>query len=222
MLIEKTIAEFVEDTSSKNPVPGGGSVSALAGSIGGALTTMVGNLTIGKKAFENLDDSTKEKIKEYMTVLEELIKELNTLVDEDAEAFDKVMKAYKMPKNTEEERKDRDNAIEEGTKIALEVPFRTCKKCLAVLQTQEIFLKYGNKNAVTDVAVGALMAYSGLEGAILNVKINLQGLNDDKYKANIMKQCKEMMNEGKKIKSYILSNVHNQFKNWLNLKGEID
>ncbi|MTI70421.1 MAG: cyclodeaminase/cyclohydrolase family protein [Firmicutes bacterium] len=208
MLIEKKVKGFIEETASKSPAPGGGSVSALAGSMGAALISMVGNLTIGKKAYESLDDDKKVKIDENFEKVQKLVTKLNELVDEDTNAFDSVMQAFKMPKDTEEQKNKRSEAIQKGFKKALEVPLDTANQCLNVLKLQKVFAEYGNKNAITDVGVGALMAYSGLEGALFNVKINLGSIKDKEYVEKIDSECKEIMNEGKKLKEEVLELVY--------------
>lgn len=129
MLIKKTVHDFVEIVDSNEPVPGGGSVSALAGTIGAALSRMVGSLTFNKKAFKELPEETQNLLKENSEKLEALKKELEEIVDKDANAFDKVMEAFAMPKDTEEQKEARMAAVQEGYKIALEVPKEMCR-CL--------------------------------------------------------------------------------------------
>ncbi|WP_425538795.1 cyclodeaminase/cyclohydrolase family protein [Microaceticoccus formicicus] len=181
MLIKKTVHDFVEIVDSNEPVPGGGSVSALAGTIGAALSRMVGSLTFNKKAFKELPEETQNLLKENSEKLEALKKELEEIVDKDANAFDKVMEAFAMPKDTEEQKEARMAAVQEGYKIALEVPKRCADACMEVIELQEAFAKYGTKGAVSDIGVGILMASSGLEGAVYNVLINLQAMKDQEY-----------------------------------------
>ena len=173
MFINNSLKEFIDVVASDNPTPGGGSVSALAGSLGGALTNMVGTLTIDKKVWEELSDEVKVEMKQAFDEMTEKINSLSKIVDEDSTAFDDVMTAFKMPKETDEEKKARSNAIQEGYKHALEVPLRCAEECFRVLELQEVFANYGNVNAITDVGVGTLLAYTGLEGALFNVTINL-------------------------------------------------
>ena len=208
MLVEKTVKDFIITTSSNSPVPGGGSVAALSGSMGAALTSMVGNLTFGKKAFNELDEDIKGKLEENFNEVETLMNRLNELIDEDTKAFDGVMEAFKMPKDTEEEKSARTSKIQEETKKAMLVPFETAKKSLEVLKLQNLFAQHGNKNAISDVGVGALMAYSGLEGALLNVLINLGGLKDAEYVEKIKSECDEILTEGKKLKEETLEIVY--------------
>ncbi|MCR2045459.1 cyclodeaminase/cyclohydrolase family protein [Anaerosalibacter massiliensis] len=208
MLVNETLKDYVEQVASNKPAPGGGSVSALVGSLGAALTSMVGNLTIGKKAYEKLDEANKKEINRNLTKVQNYINDLNTFIDKDTEAFNKVMESFKMPKQTDEEKKARSLAIEEATKGALETPLECAKKCLEVLRLQKTFALYGNPNAITDVGVGALLAYSGLEGALFNVKINLSGLKDKEYVRGIEKEVEDILNEGKKLQEELLDIVY--------------
>lgn len=208
MLIEKSLREYIAEAASSNPTPGGGSVSALVGSLGGALTNMVGNLTIGKKVFDELSDEAKQLMQENASKIEALTEELNKIIDLDATAFDGVMEAFKMPKDTEEEKKARSSAIQEGYKKAMEVPLRCAKKCYEILQLQDVFAHYGNVNAITDVGVGTLLAYSGLEGALFNVTINLKSIKDEAFKKSVQEEVDKLLKEGKELKEELLKIVY--------------
>ncbi len=208
MLLEKKVEEFVASVASKDPAPGGGSVAALSSSLGSALTAMVGNLTIGRKAYQKLSEEQQRELDENFKKVQELIDRLNQLTEEDTTAFNGVMKAFKMPKETDEEKKVRKAAIEEATKEALEVPLTVGKESLEVLKLQQAFADNGNPNAITDVGVGALLAYAGLEGALFNVLINLQGLSDEAYIKDIKNQCEALKEEGNKLKEATLSTVY--------------
>ena len=208
MLIEKTVKDFVSQVASSEPAPGGGSVSALVGSLGAALTSMVGNLTVGRKAYDKLNDSQKKVIDENLESVQGSIERLSVIVYEDTTSFNKVMEAMKLPKETEEEKSKRRKAIEDATKLALEVPLNCAKECLAVLKLQKPFALYGNQNAITDVGVGALLAYSGLEGALFNVKINLLGIKDEQYVDKIQNEIDSILKEGKELKEELLEIVY--------------
>ena len=205
MLIDNSLKGYIFEASTGNPTPGGGSVAALAGSLGSALTQMVGNLTFDKDSFNLLDDETKKQLQENFKVLKDKMDILSIIIDEDSKAFDGVMLAFQMPKNTENEKKARIEAIQEGYKHALEVPLKCAKKCLEVLRLQLLFANYGNKNAITDVGVGALLAYSGLEGALLNVRINLKDVD---YKSKINNEMNTIFEEGNKIREEVLKIVY--------------
>lgn len=208
MLIEKSVKGFIAQTASGEPTPGGGSVSALAGSLGGALTSMVSNLTVGKKAYEELSDDVKTKIQDNAKELAGILEELTNIVDEDTNAFDKVMQAFKLPKGTDEEKAARSQAIQDGYKVALEVPLRCAEKCLKVLELQDVYADYGNINAITDVGVGTLLAYAGVEGALFNVTINLGSIKDQEYKKQIEEKVAATLAEAKKLKEELLAVVY--------------
>ncbi len=208
MLLEKSVKDFIGSVASNEPAPGGGSVAALSSSLGSALTAMVGNLTIGRKSYEKLNAEQQQALDANFEKVQGLIERLNQLTEEDTTAFNGVMKAFKMPKETDEDKKARKAAIEEATKEALEVPLTVGKESLEVLKLQQVFADYGNPNAITDVGVGALLAYAGLEGALFNVLINLQGLSDEDYIADVKKQCEELTKEGNRLKEATLKTVY--------------
>lgn len=210
MLINKSLKDYIDQTASKEPTPGGGSVAALAGSLGTALTTMVGNLTIGRKSYEELDDEIKEEMTKNFQELEKSVESLKKIVDEDTKAFDKVMESFGMPKETDEEKAARSKSIQEGYKIALEVPLRCAEECYRVLELQEVFSKHGNVNAITDVGVGALLAATGLEGALLNVKINLLSIKNEEYRKTMEDKSDKLLKDGLKLKNSLLETVYSR------------
>ena len=208
MLMDKSVRDYVLQVESKEPTPGGGSVAALAGSLGSALTAMVGNLTIGRKIYEELDDDIKKEMDKNFEELQKSVERLNHIVDEDTKAFDGVMKAFKLPKETEENKKKRSAAIQEGYKVALEVPLKCAKECFKVLELQKVFADHGNINAITAVGVGALLAATGLEGALLNVKINLLSIKDEKYRNEMEKNVNQLLKDGISLKDGLLKTVY--------------
>lgn len=210
MLVEKSVKEYISQTASGEPTPGGGSVAALAGSLGAALTSMVNNLTVGKKVYEELPAETKSKIQTNFEEIKELLDQLNGIIDEDTHAFTKVMEAFKLPKETDEEKEARTQAIQDGYKVALEVPLRCAKKCLRVLELQDIFAEYGNVHAITDVGVGTLLAYTGVEGALFNVTINLASIKDEAYKKEKEKEVEQVLKKAKELKEELLAVVYNR------------
>lgn len=208
MFINDSLKDFALVTRSSDPTPGGGSVSAYVGVLGSALTSMVGGLTFGKKGYDDIPEEAREKMETNSKELESLFDELANIVDEDSKAFDEVMKAFKMPKETDEDKKARSAAIQEGYKVALDVPMTCAEKCLRVLELQEEFAKYGNINAVTDIGVGILLAYSGMEGALLNVTINLGSLKDEAFRAEISEKTASLLQKGKDLKEANLKTVY--------------
>ena len=209
-LIDMSVADFTNEVDSNSPAPGGGSVSALASDIGGSLARMMAHLSFEKKKFEQLDEKTKEEFKARFDKLGEIRKELSTLVDKDTESFNEFMKAVKMPKETEEQNQLRAKAIQEATIFSIEVPYKTASLSLEALRLLDFLIKNGNQNAITDIGVGTLMLSAGMEGAILNVKVNLGQIKDKQIYDKYRDGCKEILSEGNEIKDNIISNIHKQ------------
>jgi len=180
-LASMKIDRFLSELSSSSPAPGGGSVAALSGSLGAALSSMVCNLTLGKDKYLDVQD----EIKQVLEKSEKLKKKLIKLIDEDTNAFNDVIKAFKMPKDLDIQKEKRKKAIQEGYKKAAKVPLETAKLCEEIIDLSLIVAQKGNKNSITDSAVSALMAQAGVESAILNVKINLGSIKDIKFVNNI-------------------------------------
>ncbi len=181
-LIDLTCAGFCEETASESPAPGGGSVSAYMGALAASLGTMVANLTGGKAAY----DDEWEKYSDVAVHGQELKNDLLHLVDEDTNAFNKIMNAFGMPKKTDEEKAVRSAAIQDATKFATEVPFQTMQKSMEAFAVCRAMVEWGNPASVTDGGVGALAARSAVMGAHLNVKINASSLKDELFKKEIL------------------------------------
>jgi len=198
-LASSTVDGFLSNLASSSPAPGGGSVAALSGSLSAALSSMVCNLTVGKEKYVDV----QEKIKEVLKESELLRKQLTELIDEDTTAFNDVMKAFKMPKETEEQKKKRSEAIQKGYKKAAEVPLKTAKICNQTLDVALIVAKHGNKNSITDAGVAALMGKAGVLAASLNVNINLGSIKDtsfvEKTKKNLANIKADASNKEEKI-----------------------
>jgi len=206
-LVEKSVVEFIDEVDSASPAPGGGSVSALVGSLGASLSRMVGHLTVNKKKFKGFSEEIQWDFIQRFEELYNIKSELNVLVDRDTEAFNCVMGAFKLPKETEEEKAVRKEAIEEATYKAIDVPMVIGELSYRGLELIEYFVEYGNKNAITDLGVSALLLASALEGAILNVKINLPGITDEEYVETTKRKCEELLREGLEMKRRVLEGV---------------
>uniref|UniRef100_UPI0025FEE8E9 cyclodeaminase/cyclohydrolase family protein n=1 Tax=uncultured Fenollaria sp. TaxID=1686315 RepID=UPI0025FEE8E9 len=141
MLIEKSLRDYLKEVKSDSPAPGGGSVAAYSSALGASLTNMVMALTEGKKAFAELPEDEQKTMKDYAAKLVEISAELEEIVDTDSTAFNDVIKALKMPKETDEEKKVRSEKIQEGYKVALEIPFRCAELGLEAMELQKIFAK---------------------------------------------------------------------------------
>ena len=177
MLAKKTVSAFLDELASSSPAPGGGSVAALSGALGAALTTMVCNLTIGKKKYVEVEGDMK-KIK---AEAEKLRLRFTELIDEDTQAFNKVMEAYALPKDSEAQKTIRGAAIAAATKEATLIPLEVMKHCIDAMALTQQVASSGNANSVSDAGVSALMLHAACEGAALNVKINLNALADSDF-----------------------------------------
>lgn len=181
-LVELKVNDFVNEVDSKSPAPGGGSVAALAGSLSSALARMVSHLTIGKKKFKALDEEIQNKVFQAMETLETKKNDFIELIDKDTEAFNMIMAAFKLPKETEEEKKHRSSKIEEATIVAIDVPYEVASNGRALLEALNILLQYGNKNCLSDLGVSGLLLHTTIIGAVMNMKINLPGISDEDVK----------------------------------------
>ena len=183
-----TIQEFAMQTASNEPVPGGGSISALAGSLAAALTEMVAGLTIGKKKYADVEEEMKAAVEPMKAVCAQLLDDIKR----DSESFDQYMQALTLPKETEEEKEARTEAMQNGLKAAVEVPLSVAKAACGILPYAETMVVKGNRTAVTDALVAAMMARTAVLGAGFNVKINLESIKDQEYVDRIGKEVAEL------------------------------
>jgi len=178
-LMSMTAARFVDEVSTESPAPGGGSVAALMGSLGAALAAMVANLTVGKRGYEAAWDELAVAAERGQALKDRLAR----AVDEDTEAFNRVMEAMRLPKGTTAQQAERARAIDAANKAAAEVPLQTARLCLEAIGLAAKAAELGNRNSASDAGVAALAARAGVEGAALNVRTNLGGLADADFKA---------------------------------------
>lgn len=204
MLIKKTVENFSMELASDSPAPGGGSVSALAGSLAAALVAMVGNLTVGKEKFRQYEAEVQKALEDAEGLREKLLE----LVDEDTEAFNKVMVAFKLPKETEMERQKRSSAIQQAFIGAAQLPLQVVNNCLRIMQTSEVIIDWGNPNAVSDAGVSVLMAAAGARGAAMNVRINLGSIKDEERKKKLNTELQEMMDRLRHLEKRLLNKVN--------------
>lgn len=203
MLSEMTIKDFIADLASSSPAPGGGGAAALAGAMGAALVSMVAELTLGKKGYEDVQAEVKEMGQEA----QKLAQELMHYMDVDAEVFNRLMAAFKMPKATEEEKAIRAEALQKAYKEAADVPMQVAAKCLRVLRLCPEMARKGNRNAVSDVGVAAHAAWCGLKSALLNVQINMGSIKDSNYVVEARAKIDELTREGESIYVKIIPEV---------------
>lgn len=203
MLVRLSVEDFNRELGSNSPAPGGGSVAALSGALGAELISMVCNLSIGKKGYE----AYQTELEAALPKAEALGKSLLGRVDLDTEAFNDVMAAFKMPKETEEAKKAKLEAIQRGYKQAIQSPLGIAQECLGALRVAESLLGKSNKNALSDLGVAALQAHAGLEGAIMNVKINIPSIKDEKFVAETSSEVSTLLAEGTALKNKIYEYV---------------
>lgn len=205
MYIDKSIKEYLDLVESGNPFPGGGSVSALVSSLGGALTLMTSNFSLDKEYFKELDPSIQEKVKQSHKEIKKSMDKFNEFIDEDAKGFASVIEAYdEEGLETEDEKKKR---LERSYKKALITPLKCSKECLKLLKLQDAIVEYGNNETITDVGVGVILVYAALEGCIISVKINLNYIEDKKYKEQIEDEIKDIYIKSSAIKNYLTEKV---------------
>lgn len=188
MLTDLTIKDFLSKVSGSDPVPGGGSISALNAAIAASLTAMVANLTLGRKKYAEVEDRMK-----MLAGKAELISDLFLdYVNKDAKAYELVFSAYKLPKETEEEKAKRSEAIQKATKHAAEVPMEVARSTNEILNYIEDVARNGNSNAVTDACVAMMCARTAILGALLNVRINLSSIKDEDFVKRYTKEANEL------------------------------
>jgi len=203
MPTRKTLSGFLDELASPSPAPGGGSVAALAGALGAALTAMVCHLTIGKKKYADVD----ENMKQIRQQAESLRGQFTQLIDKDTEAFQKVMEAFGLPKDTDPQKALRAAAIREATKEATLVPLEVMKHCIDALALAQEVASSGNINAASDAGVSALMLHAGCAAAALNVRINLNALDDPEFVGWKMEELESILNTSSMMLEEILSVV---------------
>ncbi len=205
-LANMTLIDFANKTSSESPAPGGGSISAYSGALGAALSTMVANLSANKRGWDDkweFYSKWGEKSLNFQNILV-------NLVDEDTKAFNKIMSAVSLPKDTSEEKLNRSAALESATKNAIEVPFKIMKTSFACLESIKCMTELGNPNSISDAGVAALCIRTAVMGAFLNVKINCKDLKDKKFVSRILKKGKVIINDTNRIEAEILELVEKQ------------
>ena len=194
-LINMSVKGLVDEVSRATPAPGGGSVSALASALGAALSSMVAGLTISKKKYLKVKELMAEIGEEAQKIKDELVKG----IDDDTDAFNEYFVALKMPKNTEEEKRAREKAMLEGLKKAISVPLKTAENSLKAIEVAIRVAENGNINSITDAGVGGEVAYAGLRGAVLNVLINLPGIEDRDFVNEMKEKTADLLKKGDKL-----------------------
>lgn len=190
-MLSKSCENFIEELSSKSPIPGGGGVSAYVGSLGMALGSMVGNLTLGKKKYADV----QEDIEILLEKSQNIINQFNRLVERDAEVFLPLSKAYGLPKETQEQKKEKERVLQAALVEATLVPLEMVRCCREAVLLHEEYAEKGTKIAISDVGVGVILCKAALQGAKLNVLINLGIMKDEELKNKVLNELNELENE---------------------------
>lgn len=190
MIKDKTIHHFLDDLASKSATPGGGSAAAIMGAMGAALVSMVCNLTIGKKNYEFVEP----EMKEILAKSESLRAQLMDMVRSDVEVFNKVMAAYGLPKETDEQKSARSQQIQSALQEATDVPIECAKACAEVIRLSRIVAEKGNRNVVSDAGVAVVAGHAALKSAALNVYVNVGSIKDEKFVSSRLAQLNGILN----------------------------
>jgi formiminotetrahydrofolate cyclodeaminase len=204
LLKDLTITEFLEQTASAEPLPGGGCTAALTAALAAGLTEMVANLTIGRKEFQAVED----EMKKIANAAADLRKKLQNDIDNDAQAYREVLAAFKLPKNTDGEKKQRSSAIQQAFKTAATVPLGVARDALKIMDLASRAISQGNQNAVSDGAVGVLASRTAALAALYNVKINLSAIKDPDLVKELTRESENLETQVIKKEKDILAHIH--------------
>ena len=205
-MLNKSCIDFIDTLASKAPVPGGGGASALVGAIGVALGSMVGNLTTGKKKYADVEEDMQALLKES----DALTRRLSELVQADAEVFEPLSKAYGLPSVTEEEKLVKEKVLQEVLIQATQVPLKIAECCLDGIRLLDQYAKKGSRLVVSDAGVGVIFCKSALQGAKLNVLINLKLMKNELLKKEFSEKMTEIETEGLKLADQVYEYVEEQ------------
>jgi methenyltetrahydrofolate cyclohydrolase len=204
MLSGMTLEQFTEALAASTPTPGGGSASAQAGAMAAALVQMMCDLTIGREPYRAHD----EAMRAIRTRAEALRRDLLALVDRDAQAYDEVLRALRLPKRTDAEKQARSEALERANLFAIETPLAISDACAALMATAAELAYKGNVNVVSDVGTAALLAYAGLRGGILTVRVNLKGVRDEARAARLRERVRRLEVDSERLREEALTAVY--------------
>ncbi|ABK62163.1 MULTISPECIES: cyclodeaminase/cyclohydrolase family protein [Clostridium] len=206
------LEEYINKLSSKEPTPGGGSAAALVSALSSSLTAMMLNLTVGKKRYEGYSNKLKKEIDDTLKDTLEFNEKFLAFMDEDEKSFLTLMDAFKLPKDTEEEKEIRKKEIDNGYEIALNTPLNLAREALCYYENIFTTVKYGNPNLISDAGVASILLYSAIESSILNVKINLSGIEDKFKKEDIVNECNKILESALNYKIEIMEIVESKIK----------
>lgn len=206
MLVDEKLREFVRFVASSSPTPGGGSVAALCGALSGSLTAMVCNLTIGKEKYEEVRPEMERALEDSSKLVERLIE----LVDEDAESYNSVVAALRLPKETEDDRRKRMESMQNALRRAIAVPTEVMELSLEALRIAYLVSRKGNVSAVSDSGSAAMIAYAALRAAMMNVRINLKEIEDDEFREMVSERLRETEGEAEILRSDVITEVNSK------------
>ena len=206
-LADLSIKAFLDKTAGSDPVPGGGSVSALNGSIASALAEMVANLTIGRKKYVEVEGIMTELAPKF----NDLRKRMEEYIDRDSDAYNKVFDAYKLPKDTDQEKQLRKETIQQATEYAAMIPMEVARAVFEILPAIETVARKGNQNAITDACVAMMCARNAVLGALLNVRINLTSIENATFVDNLANEAarieKETVETERELMEYVKTQI---------------
>ncbi|TCN66698.1 glutamate formimidoyltransferase [Acetobacteroides hydrogenigenes] len=202
-LVDMTVTGFANETASESPAPGGGSIAAYMGALGAALGTMVANLSAHKPGWDDRWKEFSDVAEKGKAYMDQLLK----MVDEDTNAFNRIMDALSLPKKTDEDKAARKKAIQDATKYAAEVPLKTMELCYNSMEVMLEMAEKGNPNSVSDAGVGAIAARGGVYGAYLNVCINAKGIEDLEFAKDLENRANVLLRKALELESEILNRV---------------
>ena len=202
-LVDMTLRAFADETASESPAPGGGSISAYVGALGASLGAMVANLSSHKRGWDDRWEEFSEWAEKGVYYQQQLM----ALVDEDTRAFNKIMESFALPKGTDEEKAIRSKAIEDASKYAMEIPYRTAELALESMQVMQRMVEIGNPNSITDAGVGVLCARAAVLGAVMNVRINAGGIKDKSFTEPLLAKAKELEQKAEAIEAEVRGRI---------------
>ena len=207
-MYQDTLKKYLDDLAAKLPAPGGGSAAALTAATGAALISMVCNFTVGKEKYKSVEDQIKDLLSSSETLREKLM----SLVDEDVAAYKKVSSAYSLPKDSPEDKRKREQAMQEGLKEALATPLEVCKLSHQAVKLCPVMSEKGNANLISDVGVAVALLASAFQSALLNVEINLKSIKDNEFILKIREVLKPMEEEVEVISQEVGAEVEKHVK----------
>lgn len=206
MLADQKVREFLRSVHASSPTPGGGSVAALCGALSASLSGMVCNLTIGKERYEDVRKDMERALADSLRLMERLTE----LIDEDAEAYESVVAALRLPKETQEEKKKRIEAMQNALRRAITVPYEVMELALESLRVAYLIARKGNEGAISDSGTAAMTAYASLHAASMNVRLNLKEIEDASFREKLEEKLEAMEEEAEILRSDITTEVNSR------------